>query len=413
VKSSYFIAISLLAACIASGQAFTIRDVRVFDGEKTIEHRTVIVEDGKIARVGGPSTSASGPVIDGAGKTLIPGLIDAHVHVGGDTKSSLNQSLMFGVTTELDMYTGAARLKEMKQIAREDPPDASDIRSAGSGVTAPGGHPTQMGGPELPTLSSAGEAQAFVDARIAEGSDYIKIIYDNLAGLAKPLPMLTREELEAAVRAAHKRGKLAVVHISSEQQARDAIEAGADGLAHIFTGTEASPDFGRLAARHHVFVIATLSVLCPNRINAVLANDERVTPYVRPVWMRMLATPLPWSSPCEGTMDAIAQLRAAHVPILAGTDSPIPGTAYGVSLHGELQLLVHAGLTPREALTAATSATARAFHLDDRGRIVPGLRADLVLVKGDPTENIGDTLSIERIWKRGIEVTREPVATAK
>ena len=78
----------------------------------------------------------------------------------------------------------------------------------------------------------------------------------------------------------------------------------------------------------------------------------------------------------------------------AGTDAPNSGTAHGASLHGELQLLVEAGLTPTEALAAATSAPAAAFHLTDRGRIAPGLRADLVLVEGDPTADILQTRAI-------------------
>src|SRR4029077_12579152 len=93
-------------------------------------------------------------------------------------------------------------------------------------------------------------------------------------------------------------------------------------------------------------------------------------------------------------------------PLLAGTDAPNPGTAHGASIHRELELLVQAGLTPIEALTAATAAPARAFHLDDRGRIVPGLRADLLLVKGDPTADITATRDIVSVWKFGVEADR-------
>jgi imidazolonepropionase-like amidohydrolase len=94
------------------------------------------------------------------------------------------------------------------------------------------------------------------------------------------------------------------------------------------------------------------------------------------------------------------------VPVLAGTDSPAPGATYGASLHGEMELLVRAGLTPTQALMAATSAPARAFGLDDRGRIAPGLRADLLLVEGDPTADNLHTRRIVKIWKRGVEAKR-------
>jgi predicted amidohydrolase YtcJ len=184
-----------------------------------------------------------------------------------------------------------------------------------------------MGGPPFPTLADASEAAAFVDARIAEGSDYLKIIYDDLSTLGMSVPMLDRRTLTALVAAAHARDKLAVVHVLTEVQAR-------------------------------------------------------------------------------ATAEAIRQLARRRVPILAGTDAPAPGQTYGASLHGELALLVRAGLTPMQALAAATSAPARVFRLSDRGRIRPGLRADLVLVEGDPTRDIRATRRIALVWKRGIEVER-------
>jgi hypothetical protein len=106
----------------------------------------------------------------------------------------------------------------------------------------------------------------------------------------------------------------------------------------------------------------------------------------------------------------VTQLHAAGVPLLAGTDAPNPGTAHGVSLHRELELLVAAGLSPVEALAAATSVPARTFRLRDRGRIAQGLRADLVLVDGDPTSEIKRTRAIAGVWKAGVRVDRASFA---
>jgi imidazolonepropionase-like amidohydrolase len=102
----------------------------------------------------------------------------------------------------------------------------------------------------------------------------------------------------------------------------------------------------------------------------------------------------------------VQALAAAGVDILAGTDASMAetffgGLAHGASLHQELRYLVAAGLTPAQALRAATATTARRFGLVDRGRIAEGLRADLLLVDGDPTTNIGDTLNTRAIWRRG------------
>lgn len=109
----------------------------------------------------------------------------------------------------------------------------------------------------------------------------------------------------------------------------------------------------------------------------------------------------------EKAFQSVRALRSAGVDILAGSDvsEPIPilgGLAHGASLHHELQLLVAAGLTPVQALQAATSVPAARFRLADRGRIRPGMRADLVLVDGDPTTEISDTLSTRAVWRRGV-----------
>ena len=98
--------------------------------------------------------------------------------------------------------------------------------------------------------------------------------------------------------------------------------------------------------------------------------------------------------------------------ILAGTDVPNPGTAHGVSMHRELELLVQAGLTPQEALAAGTSRPADCFGLDDRGRIAPGLRADLLLVRGDPTTDILATRDIVAVLRSGVRVDREALRSA-
>ena len=408
------IALTLAASVTASAQStFVVRDVRLFDGERVTEHRSVVVRDGVIAQVGGAEDAvpAGAQVVDGRGRTLLPGLIDAHIHLSDETEADLRQSLALGVTTNLDMWNGGARFERIKALRATDAPDVADVRTAGFGATAPGGHPSQMGGGAFPTITDSADAQAFVDARIAEGSDYIKIIYDDLSSLGRKQPMLDKRTLAGLVAAAHARGKLAVVHILSELQARDAIEAGADGLAHLFTGATVSPEFAQLAASRHVFVVPTLTVLygsCGQSIGARIASDSSIRPYIRPAVRGRAAMSFPprAGTSCEATREALRQLARAGVPILTGTDAPSPGQTYGASVHGELELLVSTGLTPVQALTAATSAAARAFRLTDRGRVAPGLRADLVLVDGDPTTDIVATRRIVRVWKKGVAVQR-------
>ena len=145
-----------------------------------------------------------------------------------------------------------------------------------------------------------------------------------------------------------------------------------------------------------------------------LVKDPRIAPYLTLATEGLLQQGFPRNP--GSTLDyanaeaSVRQLEAAGVTILAGTDAPNPGTAHGAALHRELELLVRAGLTPTEALVAATSAPAKAFRLSDRGRVAPGMKADLLLVDGDPTSDITATRSIIGIWKDGVHFDREAYA---
>lgn len=173
-----------------------------------------------------------------------------------------------------------------------------------------------------------------------------------------------------------------VLHLEG---ARTTIAAGVDGLAHLFVDRAPDAEFGKFAAAHGVFVVPTLTVL--KSITGVggaapLAEDPRFSAYLTRQDLMMLRQGFP-RRPGMPAVDyafadaTVKQLRAAHVPILAGTDAGNPGTAHGAAMHCELELLVNAGLTPTEALAAATSVPAKTFHLNDRGRIAEGARADI------------------------------------
>lgn len=411
-----FIALFPAAAIAGEANSFAIRDVRVFDGDKTIPHANVVVTDGRIAAVGPDAAVPAGAdVIDGHDKTLLPGLIDSHVHV---FPGAQKDALRFGVTTELDMFDLARDFKTWK-AQRESlaKTGEADTWAAGLGVTVKGGAPIQSLPPGLtvPALDSAANARSFVDARAAEGSDYIKVFIENLSEYhsARSLPTLSRDEVCAVIAAAHADGKIAVVHAQAEWAAREAITCGADGLAHMFPDKAADADFLALAKAHRIFVETTDDVwagVSGLGLAAKLAADPRVAPYLSPAQKSMLAATDKHVVP-EFFPNALANTRALHaagVPLLAGTDAPNPATAHGVSLHEELQILVEAGFTPEEALHAATALPDAIYHLGDRGHARAGDRADLLLVSGDPTKDISQTLAIDRVWKNGFAVDRTP-----
>jgi imidazolonepropionase-like amidohydrolase len=404
---------SLFASALAAQSKPTaITDVRLFDGTRVVPHATVVIEGAKIIAAGTKvAIPAGASVIDGKGKTLLPGLIDSHTHV---FPGSLERALRFGVTTEMDMFTSLVTLKALRAEQAKGPvTNRADIYSAGTLVTVAGGHGSEYF--PIPTFKSGDDAQAFIDARIAEGSDYIKLIEETGEAYGMKWPTLTKSDLTELIAAAHRRGKLAVVHVSTISGARDSIDAGADALVHIFADKAPDAGFGKFVAAHHAFVAPTLSVnenTTGVGSGTSLITDKNLAPFLDPDEITNLKAAFPSRPGATVSManafEAVRQLKAAGVPILAGTDAPNPGTAHGASMHRELELLVKSGLTPVEALTAATTAPAKQFKLKDRGRIAAGLRADLLLVDGDPTTDILATRNIVMVWKNGVALDRKP-----
>lgn len=411
------LALLLALAISAAAQPVAIRNVRLFDGTRVIPAATVVFENGRIVAAGKDvAAPANAQVIDGTGKTLLPGLIDSHTHVYG---LALERALRFGVTTELDMFTSVGTLKQQKaEQAAGNVATRADIFSAGTLVTVKDGHGAEYF--PIPVFTPGGDAQAFIDERIAEGSDYIKLVYETGRPFGLKFSSLTKEDLRALIAATHKRNKLAVVHISTLEGARLAIDAGADGLVHLFGESAPDAELGKYIAKHRAFVVPTLTVVestTGTASGASLAEDARMKTFLNAEEVRGLRASFPRrpesTNKIEHAFATVRQLKAAGARILAGTDAPNPGTAHGASMHRELELLVQAGLTPIEALTAATSTPAAAFSLKDRGRIAPGLRADLLLVDGDPTSDITATRSVATVWKGGVALERIPEAAPK
>lgn len=392
--------------------SFAITDVRLFDGQHLHERVTVLVRDGRIEAVG-PDLDVPSELerIDGRDHTLLPGMIDAHTHSFGRARKD---ALRFGVTTMLDMFTSPDLLLQAR-AGRDDlePGNGADLYSAGVLATAEEGHGTQYGVP-VPTVEDAADAGQWVQSRLAEGSDYIKIVIEPGRAWGHPMPTLDEETVRALVAATHQHDRLAVAHVSTLDDAVMAVRAGVDGLVHIFADQPVSEEFIELARRHEVFVVPTIVVLAgmSNQLDiesriAEAGVDERLSQEQRQSltqqgWARMHGEQF-----LSRAMANSAALHQAGVPLLAGSDAPNPGTAHGLSVHHELEFLVEAGLSPLEALEAATHLPARRFGLDDRGCIQQGCRADLVLVDGRPDQDIETTRRIVSVWKNGYPVALE------
>jgi len=423
----------------SDGACTLIRGAQVFDGERLRPASDVLLAGRSIAGVGRNIGAPPGAeVIEGRGRTLLPGLIDCHVHAG-DVRA-LGQALTFGVTTELDMFS-APEITAERRSAAACRDDVADIRTAVQGATPAGGTFARLT-PGLPTVAGPQDAAAFVSAQVASGADYLKIYLEDPVWYGSPA--LSAATVRALVAAAHSHGILAVAHADSAAMARMFIQAGGDGLAHVLADLQVTPGLLARLCRRPAFVIATLratAVISAAHARQIeedqreLARHPRLGSFLdeptRAVFTRpgLLADARARGAvaACAGArldfdaaLRSVASLHQAGIQVLAGTDTnyPEPGqpgnailnayAGHGITLHHELELLVRAGLSPAEALSAATSAPARLFSMTDRGCIAGGLRADLLLVDGNPCADITATRNIVAIWRNGTRLHRQP-----
>ena len=223
-------------------------------------------------------------------------------------------------------------------------------------------------------------------------------------------PSLDLDTITALTKAAHSRGLVVVAHINSAAGVGEVVSAGIDVVAHVPVDGELDKALAERIAEAGIAVgptLATIENVLGEPGGAAVAGDPRLAGILGDAQARRLTSGASGRRgqgmpPYSRAEENVGRLVDAGVTILAGTDAPNPGTVFGASLHRELELLVRCGITPAQALNAATAAPARVFNLADRGHTAPGQRADLMLVSGDPLTDITATRAIERIWRAGV-----------
>ncbi|QKX61589.1 uncharacterized protein TRUGW13939_08741 [Talaromyces rugulosus] len=353
-----------------------IENVRVFDGFKLEHPRRVIIDRGYIS----DDPSGIEEVVEGNGKVLIPGLMDSHLHA--TSVSALEELSSYGVTTAFNMncynYTACDILR--------DQPGLTSAFFAGIPAVGPGSnHERLLRLPDSLLVNSSSQAPEFVSWAFGNNSDYYKIISE---------PDGCDQGIQnALVEAAHRRGKKAMTHSSYLEYFKMAVKSGSDGLQHtVADGLVPESTIQQIRAQGQ-YVTPTLTIFYQSLKNA--STIEFLT-----------GEPTTNQTVGNGTMNTAA-MHKAGVPLLAGTDAigviPPIDTPFGLSLHWELEHLVEIGMTPAEALRAATIVPAFWHGHEDRGAILPGKRADLVLLNSNPLENITNTRDISKVWIGGIE----------
>jgi imidazolonepropionase-like amidohydrolase len=343
------------SATAASAQTLVLRGGRYLDPAAGVyrPNAIMVIRDGRIVDFPAHADSlGSARVLDLSDRTILPGLIDAHVHLtlAGDARRNAEATLRAGFTTVLDL--GSARgtgVALREQVASGQTPGPR-IFSAGSWIGVRGGV-CEFGGA---TVTTAQEAGARARSDLAAGADVLKVCVTGWPAEAVASPdsvQLKAPLLDAVLDVAARTATPVFAHAIGQTGALLAAKAGARALAH--TPIVDSAAAAQLAASG-VHVISTLATLT--------AGAEK-----------------------DQLLRSFALLRRAGVPIVAGTDA-------GVMPHGEnareLQALVDAGLTPLEAIRAATVTAARLLGERRLGRIGVDATADLLIVEGDPLQDI-------------------------
>ncbi|KAF2118064.1 amidohydrolase [Lophiotrema nucula] len=359
----------------------SITNARIFDGDKIArpEDQEVITID----ETGLISGGLVGSTIDGKGMTLLPGLWDTHVHLStpeGPALSTaksiplLNNMIRCGITTAIDC--GRMDREQYDSIRARD--DLPDVRFAGNFATSTGSiHSKFLMADKESLVDDVEAATEFVNQRIKQGAQYIKIVADTPGPSQEVVNQLSQE--------ARAHGKLSIVHAARKTAWDMALNAEpkVDIITHVPMDEPLTAEDAAKMARLEVVSVPTLVM------SSALCNSG-----FRPEYKMSVA------------IESVKQLHRAGVTILVGTDSnqsPI-GVKHGESLFREMELLGEAGMTNEEILKAATSLSAKSFQIPDRGTIAPGQRADLILVDGDPVMDLQALRNVRKAWKAGREV---------
>jgi imidazolonepropionase-like amidohydrolase len=373
-------------------------------------------------------------VLDLSGKLLMPGLVDMHNHLDRgesmpgppipgqsserDVRGNLKQMLGMGFTTVFSTSHANVDLREFAELRRAAATDTALPRYFGVGraISVAAGHASQ---PRFASYlpGSPDEARANVREMQAAGVDAIKLIYADQAHTGRPpVPMMQPEVMRAIIDEAHRVGLKAYVHAPGMRQAKEALRAGADGLVHSVTDAPLDDEFVTMMKKNGATYTTTLSLYTAfsdvaawmRRLAAMDTRDrgpkDVYAKYQSPEGAKAYHA-FVGTFPPENLRYAKGNVRRAldaGLPVLAGTDTGVPGVLLGISSQMELVLLVEAGLTTAEALAAATITPARAIGREEQGTIERGKLADLLVLDADPLADIRNISRIHLVIKGGI-----------
>lgn len=380
-------------------------DVRIIVGDGgVIETGTLVVDQDRLTAVG-DSASVEVPAgaarVDLTGRTVMPGIVDTHVHLRSEDRATLVEDLQrkayYGVAAVLSLGrgTGDAAFGVRDEVI----PDAARYYTVDRGITAP-----EPGRTDVPYwITTEDEARAAVQELATKGLDWIKIWVDDRGG---QFDKLTPELYGAVIDEAHGHGLKVTAHVYSLEDAKGLLAAGIDAFAHGIRDMDIDDEVVEM------FFERPEVVLVPNLPGPGVAADlswlSGTIPADRLAEMQAQQVERPEAQEAFGIQARnLSRLSAEGVTIAFGTDG-----GAGWSPHAEMEDMVRAGMTASDVIVAATQTSAAMMGLDDLGTLAPGKSADFIVLEANPLDDITNTRRIADVYLRGEAVDREALSAA-
>ena len=407
------LAVLLFGACAGSmpqpvpdtSDAIAFNGARVIIGDGTvIESGTIVVENDRLVAVGEMETvdvPAGAAQVDLSGRTVMPAIVDTHVHLRTTTRDELVEDLQrkayYGVAAVMSLGRGTGDLPF--QMRNEVVANAALYRTVGRGITAP-----EPGRTEVPYwISTTQEARAAVQELAPQSLELIKIWVDDRNG---QFDKLGPDLYEAVIDEAHQRNLRVTAHVYSLEDAKGLLRSGLDAFAHGIRDMDIDDEVVQLF-RERPDVVLAANLPSPGVASDLSWLSGTIPPdQLEQIQARFVENP--------GAQERfgiqarnLARLHAEGVTIALGTDG-----GDGWSPHTEMEDMVRAGMPPAEVLVAATRNSAALLELDDLGTLEAGKSADFIVLEANPIEDITNTRQILDVYLRGVAIERQALSEA-
>jgi imidazolonepropionase-like amidohydrolase len=416
-----------------------IKGVTLIDctGKDAVKNASIFIKEGVIEGIALLPPNAKYPKdaeeIDYSGKFVMPAMINGHCHLGllkGDKSSPDNYNRenilrhlakyqQYGIGKVLCLGTDQEMIFPMRDSSQKNLLPGATIYTAGFGITAPGNSPPANLSHSIMQPQTVDEAIKDVDRLATFKPDFVKIWVDDFNGAAKKMQP---EIYEAIIKEAHTKGLRVAAHLYYLDDAKRLVNAGIDVIAHSIRDKDVDEELITAMKQKGVYYIPTLSLDDYNVVyadNPGWLNDSFFKASLEPgVWERLTSASFKQQmlndstfpkkkAAFETAMRNLKKLSDAGVVIVLGSDSGAqPVRTQGFSEHLELQLMVEAGLTPMQAIIAATNNGAKMLHINNQyGTLQKGMKADFIVLNSNPLEDIKQTRSIVAVWKEGMKVS--------